>query len=91
MCGRRDCTGQRQRAIAAAAAWSRRRQRRRVETGALRSRCFAKAAERAGKLVAIAGVSKKARFEHRVRQLLDEQRHAVGLGDGLPSDLVRQC
>ena len=35
--------------------------------------------QRAGQLVVIAGVGEQARFEHRLGQLLDEQRHAVGL------------
>jgi hypothetical protein len=52
---------------------------------------FAKTGERAGKLVGVAGVPKKARFEHRLGRLLDEQRDAVGLGGGLPGDLVPQC
>ena len=34
----------------------------------------------AGELIAVAGVREQAGFEHRLGQLLDEQRHAVGLG-----------
>ena len=39
--------------------------------------------QRAGKLVAVARVREQARLEHRLGQLLDEQGHAVGLGDDL--------
>ena len=46
--------------------------------------------QRAGQLVVVARVREQARFEHRLGQLLDEQRHAVGLGHDLRRDLVRQ-
>ena len=46
--------------------------------------------QRPGQLVMIARVPKQTRFEHRLGQLLDEQRHAVGLGHDLRRDLVRQ-
>ena len=35
--------------------------------------------QRASQLVVVAGVREQARFQHRLGQLLDEQRHAVGL------------
>ena len=44
----------------------------------------------AGQLVAIAGVREQARFQHRLGQLLDEQRHAVGARHDLLDDLGRQ-
>ncbi len=46
--------------------------------------------QRPGQLVVVARVREQARFEHRLGQLLDEQRHAVGLGHDLRRDLVRQ-
>jgi hypothetical protein len=46
--------------------------------------------QRTGQLVVIARVLEQARLEHRLGQLLDEQRHAVGLGHDLRRDLVRQ-
>jgi hypothetical protein len=46
--------------------------------------------QRAGQLVAVARVPEEAGLEHRLGQLLDEQRHAVGLGHELRGDLVRQ-
>ena len=46
--------------------------------------------QRAGQLVAVAGVGEQAGFEHRLGQLLDEQRHAVGARHDLLEDLGRQ-
>ena len=46
--------------------------------------------QRPGQLVMVAGVGEQARLEHGLGQLLDEQRHAVGLGHDLRRDLVRQ-
>ena len=46
--------------------------------------------QRPGQLVAIAGVREQARFQHRLGQLLDEQRHAVGARHDLLDDLRRQ-
>ena len=46
--------------------------------------------QRAGQLVAVAGIREQARFQHRLGQLLDEQRHAVGARHDLLDDLGRQ-
>ena len=43
-----------------------------------------------GQLVTIAGIGQQARFQHRLGQLLDEQRHAVGARHDLLDDLRRQ-
>ena len=44
----------------------------------------------AGQLVAVAGVREQARFQHRLGQLLDEQRHAVGARHDLVQHLAGQ-
>jgi hypothetical protein len=41
-------------------------------------------------LPVITGVSQQTGFQHRLGQLLDEQRHAVGLGHDLRGHLCRQ-
>ena len=43
--------------------------------------------QRTGQLVMVAGVGQEPELEHRLGQLLDEQRHAVGLGHDLRRDL----
>ena len=39
--------------------------------------------------IAVAGIVEQPAFEHRLGQLLDEQRHAVGVRDDLAQDLRR--
>jgi hypothetical protein len=46
--------------------------------------------QRAGDLVVITGVREQARFQHRLGQLLDKQRHAVGARHDLLDDRRRQ-
>ncbi len=44
----------------------------------------------AGINIAVSGLDQLARFENGSRQLLDEERHAVGLGDDLSDEFRRQ-
>ena len=65
-----------------------------VETGHQRSLAGSPGWPRAGaapvELVAVAGIGEQAGLEHRLGQLLDEQRHAVGARDDLLEHLGRQ-
>jgi hypothetical protein len=64
-----------------------------VETGhqrILEGRRDGQGRERAGELAAVAGIDEQAGLEHRLGQLFDEQRHAVGARHDLVQDLVRQ-
>jgi hypothetical protein len=47
--------------------------------------------QRAGQLVAVAGILQEPRLEHRLGQLIDEKRHAVSLGYNLRRGAVAEA
>jgi hypothetical protein len=58
--------------------------------GILEGRRDGQGRERGGEFVAVAGIGEQARLEHRLGQLLDEQRHPVGACYDLLEHLGRQ-